>query len=255
MSQQDDKHKTNNNIEHFAIIPDGNRRWARKRGLPPYEGHKRAVKTLENILPVFKEYNIPYVTIWAFSTENWKRPKEEIEVLFNLITQFTKTYKNKLNKHNIRVKIIGRRDRFSKNLLDAIQEIETITKNNTAYTLIIPLDYGGQDEIRRAFLKLLTKIKAKKLSIDEAINNLLDTSTALNFIDSLMDTYNIPYPDIIMRTSGEMRLSGLYSWQNAYAELFFIKKYFPDITPEDIENVIREFNNRDRRFGGNSKTK
>ncbi len=252
------KHLKNNishNIKHFAIIPDGNRRWAKARDLPPYEGHKHAVKTLQNLLPVFKDYNIPYVTIWAFSTENWKRPEKELQVLFNLLKQLTTKIDKHLQKHNIRLKIIGRRDRLSPDVLQAIEQAEKQTQNNTAYTLIIPIDYGGQDEIRRAFVKLLTKIKTKKLTIDSALNQLLSDAKSRDFIDSLTDTYNIPYPDVILRTSGEMRLSGLYSWQNAYAELFFLKKYFPDLTYSDIENIIKEFaTKRDRRFGGNSKT-
>lgn len=242
------------NIHHFAIIPDGNRRWARRRGLPPYEGHRQALKTLENILPVFKEYNIPYVTVWAFSTENWKRPKQEIDILFELITQLSTKSKDKLQKNNIRVRTIGRRDRFPNRLLKAIKDIEDATKNNTAYTLIIPLDYGGQDEIRRAVLKLLTQIKTSKLTLDQAINNLLELEQAVPFITSFMDAPDVPFPDVILRTSGEMRLSGLYSWENAYAELFFIQKFFPDLTPQDIINVINEFNQRDRRFGGDSKS-
>ncbi len=240
-------------IKHFAIIPDGNRRWAKARGLAPYEGHKRAVKTLENILPVFKELNIPVVTIWAFSTENWKRPQIEIKVLFEILKQLASIADKKLNKNGIKLKVIGRRDRFSKDLLDAIQKAEEITKNNRAYTLVIPLDYGGQDEVRRGILKLLNKIKENEIAIDDAISRLENADQAFPFIDSLMDIYGLPYPDVIMRTSGEMRLSGLYIWQNAYAELFFIKKYFPDLTRNDIIGVVKEFMQRDRRFGGNSK--
>jgi len=240
-------------IKHFAIIPDGNRRWARARGLAPYEGHKRAVKTLENILPVFKELNIPVVTIWAFSTENWKRPQIEIKVLFEILKQLASIADKKLNKNGIKLKVIGRRDRFPKDLLKAIQKAEEITKNNKAYTLVVPLDYGGQDEVRRGLLKLLKKIKKNEFTIDGVIKKLEDTDYAFSFIDSFMDIYDLPYPDVIMRTSGEMRLSGLYIWQNAYAELFFIKKYFPDLTRSDILKVVREFMQRDRRFGGNSK--
>jgi len=220
---------------HVAIIPDGNRRWAKERGLPTFEGHQKGFESLINIGKKTRELGIKILTVWAFSTENWKRSKEEISYLMNLYEIMLDKYLAEALKEKIRIIHLGRKDRINKTLKNKIVNIEKKTKNFTQYYLCIGLDYGGRDEIIRA----ISKIKYQKSKINE------------NNLNQLLDTKDLPYPnpDLIIRTSGEQRLSGFLLWQSQYSELMFVKKYLPDFGPGDFEECINFFVKRQRRFG------
>jgi len=216
---------------HIAIIPDGNRRWAKEKGLPTFEGHKKGFEALINIGKKTRELGIKILTVWAFSTENWKRSKEEISYLMNLYEIMLDKYLTEALREKIRIIHLGRKDRINKTLKNKIINIEEKTKNFTQYYLCIGLDYGGRDEIVRAIKK------SSNLSED-------------NF-NQFLDTKDLPYPnpDLIIRTGGEKRLSGFLLWQCQYSELVFIDKYLPDFNNDDFEKIINDFSKRQRRFG------
>lgn len=216
---------------HVAIIPDGNRRWAKERGLPTFEGHRKGFQALINIGKKARELGIKILTVWAFSTENWKRSSEEVSYLMNLYEMMLEKYLKEALKEKIRIIHLGRKDRINKTLKNKIINIEEKTKNFTRYYLCIGLDYGGRDEIVRAIKK------SSNLSED-------------NF-NQFLDTKDLPYPnpDLIIRTGGEQRLSGFLLWQSQYSELIFVDKYLPDYSIDDFENNIIEFSKRQRKFG------
>lgn len=220
---------------HIAIIPDGNRRWAKEHNLPLFEGHRRGAQTTISLARKVRELGIPVLTFWAFSTENWSREKDEVKSIFGL-HHILKEYVKEAMKDNVRIVHLGRKDRIPQDLLNAITDAEEKTKNNKDYYLNIALDYGGHDEILRAIQKLT----------HEELANLTPETFASN-----LDTGILPYPnpDIVIRTGGEMRTSGFMPWQSSYTEYFFVNKYFPDLSQEDIEQVVQEFSNRQRRFG------
>jgi len=224
-------------ILHIGIIPDGNRRWAREKNLAIWKGHSRALESskLKSLIDISKKYNIKYLTFWGFSTENWKRSFEEKEYLFKLFEKAIEDFSIFFNKEDIKFRHIGRKDRFPKKLLYKIQNLEKQTKNNKSFNFSVCLDYGGRDEIIRAVNKIINSGIKK---VNEEV------------FKSFLDTRELPYLDIIIRTSGEKRLSGFFPFQGAYAELFFVKKYFPDFSEKDFEKIIKDFNKRDRRFGG-----
>lgn len=224
---------------HVAFIVDGNRRWAKSKGLPSLEGHRRGIGNLEKIFDVCKELGIKYATAWVFSTENWTRSKDEVTYLFNLFREHVEKYREKFVKEQTRFVHLGRKDRMSADIVEKITSLEEETKNFTERTVCIAMDYGGHDEIIRAVNKL---IDDGKEVTDENISNYLDTA-------------NIPNPDLIIRTSGELRLSGFMSWQSAYSEYYFPKVPFPDFTREEFLIALQDFSKRDRRFGGDSKNK
>jgi undecaprenyl diphosphate synthase len=228
----------NNNIPvHIAIIPDGNRRWAKEKGLPTLEGHRRGAENFEKLIDTTREIGIKYFTGWAFSTENWKRSEEENKYLFNLLREFFKKYEKKFLKEEIKFKHIGRKDRIPEDVADILRELEEKTKDFEGFTVIIALDYGGHDELLRAIKNLE--------------DNGLEVTT--ENIEKNLDTKDLPPPDLIIRTSGEQRLSGFMSWQSAYSEYFFPKEFFPDFGPEQLKQAIKDFSSRERRFGGDSK--
>jgi len=218
---------------HVAIIPDGNRRWAKEHGFPSLEGHRRGFDVAVKIGKKIRSLGIHTMTMWAFSTENWNRTKEEVSYLMKLYETFIEKNLKQALKEKIRIIHLGRKDRISKKLLERIQNSEEKTKNFKDYILNIALDYGGRDEIIRA----IGKIQNSNLSEE-------------NF-SQFLDTENQPYPnpDLIIRTSGEQRTSGLMIWQAAYAEYIFLKKHFPDIKDKDIEMAVEEYSQRQRRFG------
>ena len=223
---------------HIAIIPDGNRRWAREHGLPTLEGHRRGFETGVEIARYIRNLGVHTLTVWAFSTENWSRKKEEVSYLMRLYEKMLDKFLSEALKDSVRIIHLGRKDRIPKSLLKKIESVEQKTRDNTKYILNIALDYGGRDEVLRAI---------KKLN-DERITN--DQLTEMAF-DNYLDTAGQPYPnpDLIIRTSGEMRVSGLMIWQAAYAELYFLKKHFPELTEKDIDAALIEFTKRQRRFG------
>lgn len=230
----------NNNtapITHIAIIPDGNRRWAKSKGLPTLEGHRRGAENFEKLLYTTRSLGIKYCSWWAFSTENWKRTEEENKYLFGLAREYAKNYKKKFLNEKTRFIHIGRKDRIPADIVEVLNEIEDETKEFTGFTVLIGLDYGGHDEL----IRTIKKLEAYNLEITE------------ENISRNLDTKDVPPPDLIIRTSGEQRLSGFMSWQCAYSEFYFPTTYFPDFGPEELKKAVEDFAKRDRRFGGDSK--
>lgn len=224
---------------HIAIIPDGNRRWAKEKGLPTLEGHRRGVENAEKLIYKARELGVEVISGWLFSTENWKRSADETGYLFGLAKEFAKKYHQKFIDAKIRFKHIGRKDRIPRDIAEILNEMEETTKENTSFTVMVAMDYGGHDELIRAIKKL-----------NESGQEVTEEN-----IEANLDTAGFPAPDLIIRTSGEQRLSGFMSWQNAYSEFYFPQMYFPDFGPEQLEQALLEFSQRDRRFGGNSNKK
>jgi len=218
-------------IKHIAIIPDGNRRWAKQKGLPTIEGHRRGFNQITDLVREARVLNIKIFTIWAFSTENWKRSQMEIDYLMNLYLKMIDLHFKEAFKNETRIIHIGRKDRINEHLRKKIEEAENKTKIFSKYYLVIALDYGGQDELLRAFQKV------GNLTFDN--------------INQFLDTKNLPFPepDLVIRTSGESRTSGFMIWQSAYSELIFSEKFFPDFTKDDLRLAISEYQKRKRRFG------
>lgn len=227
-----------NSIRHIAIICDGNGRWANERGLSRSDGHAAGEKTLTDICKDISSLNIPYLTIYGFSTENWSRPEQEVVALIKLFTEYLKHYCDLAETCNYRFRIIGSHKNLKKELLVAINDLEQKTAINTGLNIQIAFNYGGRDEIVRACEKLLTQTE-----IEENVNLIA------NF-ESYLDTKDIPDPDIIIRTGGQQRLSNFLLWQCAYSELFFIKKYWPDFSRKDLEEILVEYSQRIRKYGG-----
>ncbi|MCH8945373.1 MAG: di-trans,poly-cis-decaprenylcistransferase [Nanoarchaeota archaeon] len=222
--------------KHVAIIPDGNRRWAKEKGLIATVGHEKSAG-YENILSLFseaKKLNIKYLSVWGFSTENWKRSKLEVKTIFDLIFDLVKKLKKDSHSNKIRFRFIGRRDRLPRNLLEELKLLEIETKDYKEFNIQLCLDYGGKDEIIRAVNKIL---KDKKEIVTEKI------------FEKYLDTFEIPDLDLIIRTSGEKRISGFMPFQSTYSELYFAEKNFPDFKKEDLREAVNEFSKRKRRFG------
>lgn len=236
----------NNKIPtHIAIILDGNGRWAKKRGLPRNFGH---LKGCDNVEPVCKEaYNlgVKYVTMYAFSTENWKRPRSEVNELMKLLAKYMKDAMKLSVKNNMRVRIIGDKLGLSDELNRLITELENISENFTGLQLQIAVNYGGRDDIRRAFKNILLLADNEKKSYKELAESITEDMISRN-----LDTADIPDPDLMIRTSGEQRLSNYLIWQLAYAEYYFTDTLWPDFGKKDLEEAIEFYSSRDRRFGG-----
>lgn len=228
------------NPKHVAIIMDGNRRWAARRGLGPVDGHRQAAeKTLLPLVEKAIELGIPYITFWAFSTENQKRDKEEIAGLFDIFRKGLREDIEDLQKKKVRVNILGEINWFPKDIARMAKKAAERTRKNNTITVSFALNYGGRDEILRAIKKLAQK--------GEDFRNLTEEK-----FSAYLDTANIPDPDLIVRTGGEKRLSGFLPWQATYAELYFTKVLFPDFTPSRFEEAILDFQGRNRRFGAGS---
>jgi len=225
---------------HLAIIPDGNRRWARARNLPAFEGHRRGFDITPEIARACRDFGIHTLTIWAFSTENWDRSRQEIAFLMKKYEDFVDQHLKEAKKEGVRIFHLGRKDRIPESLLERLNNAEKETQNNSKYILNIALDYGGKDEILRATLKMFTQNPESK-TLDEEIYK------------KYLDTNDQPYPevDLVIRSSGEQRFSGLMSWQAAYAEFFWLTDHFPEFTPEKLKEIILDYSRRRRRFGGN----
>ena len=226
---------------HVALILDGNGRWAKKRGLPRTMGHKEGCKTVEKTVEVAARLGIQYLTVYGFSTENWKRSAEEVGALMQLFRFYMVRLLKIASENNVRVKMIGDRRRFDQDIIDGIGRLERETKDNTGLTFVIAVNYGGRDEILRAAAKLAADIKAGKL--DEA--QLSEETFA-----SYLDTAGMPDPDLLIRTSGEIRLSNYLLWQMAYTEIYVTDTLWPDFDQEELEKAILQYNKRERRFGG-----
>lgn len=222
--------------QHIAIIPDGNRRWAKRQGLSETAGHKASAKAerVESFIAACKDVEVRCLTIWAFSTENWSRSDAEKEELFSLLRTFFPDLSEVAKRHDARIRWLGRRDRVPEDICAALESLEQETSSNDRFLFQLGLDYGGRDEIVR--------------SVNAAVR--AGNEVDMDSFGELLDTAELPDPDIIVRTGGERRLSGLMPYQAAYAELFFTETFFPDFTADDLRSVVQEFNRRQRRFGG-----
>lgn len=265
-----------NTLNHLAIIMDGNGRWAQNRALPRTDGHKEGANAVREITKWCAKNHIQYLTLYAFSTENWQRPKKEVDFLMKLLAKYLKNEERTYSENNIRFKAIGDVSAFSQKLRDLIAHLESKTAQNTALTQILALNYGAKDEIARAIMKM---IDSRKLWRESATPSLRDSrseskqstndsheSKAKSTLDSpkhshesktdilaefesALDTANIPPVDLLVRTGGEMRLSNFLLYQCAYAELYFSKTLFPDFKVAELERIIADFKSRHRRFG------
>lgn len=227
--------------KHIAIILDGNGRWAKKRLLPRNIGHRKGAYTLRDIAVECNKLKIAYLTVYCFSTENWKRPQAEVNYLMTAPLRYYKKYKEKIFSSSIRMKVIGRRDRFSKEFLDMIVELEDRTKDHTGLTLTLCVDYGSQNEITTAVKKIAAEVKEGILAPDE-----ITEQTITNHLF----TKDYPPLDLMIRTSGEYRISNYLLWQMAYSELYFTNVLWPDFTPEELKKALQNFQGRNRRYGG-----
>jgi undecaprenyl diphosphate synthase len=227
--------------EHVAIIMDGNGRWAKKRGLPRTIGHNKGVEVVRETVKVAGEAGVKFLTLFAFSSENWSRPESEIDALLGLLRRFIRRDLADLHRENVRIRIIGDRDNLRGDILPLLLEAEETTRQNTAMTLVIAFNYGARDEIARAVAKIARDVAAGLVDPD-AID--------AEMIGRRLDTAGIPDPDLIIRTSGEERLSNFLLWQAAYSELVFLPGYWPDFDRQQFEEALRIFASRDRRFGG-----
>lgn len=225
---------------HIAIILDGNGRWAKKRGMPRSFGHVKGCENLEDICEVAKELGVKYLTVYAFSTENWKRSKEEVDGLMKLFRNYLKKCIKISQKNNMRVKVIGDITAFDSDIQESIEKLEDFSKDFTDLHFQIALNYGSRDEITRAVNRMLEDQKAGKL----------ETPVSEDTISDYLDTAGIPDPDLMIRTSGEQRLSNYLLWQLAYSEFYFTDVPWPAFTKEELIKAIEEYNHRHRRFGG-----
>ncbi|NLM10499.1 MAG: isoprenyl transferase [Clostridiaceae bacterium] len=237
------RHKTIDLIkipEHVAIIVDGNGRWAEKRGLPRSAGHREGAKTVKKTIELAYDLGIRYLTFFAFSSENWSRPKEEVDELMKLYLDYLKSAENENSDRNVRVKIIGSRQGLTRELIDQIDKIEKNTINNDKMTLIIALNYGGRQDILQAVKKIVDDVEAGVLDKD---------SITEDEVRKRLYTEDIPDPDLLIRTSGEMRISNFLIWQCSYTEFYFSEVLWPDFKGKHFEEAILEYQRRNRRFG------
>ncbi len=227
--------------KHIAIIMDGNRRWAREHNLDPKQGHKEGAKTLENIVRYANKIGLKYITVYAFSTENWKRSEEEVGALMLLLQRYLDDYSKRADTENIKVKILGDISVLSSGMQKSIINCMERTKNNTGITFNIALNYGGRNEILSSVRKIASEVKKGNLNIEDITEQTISNN---------LYTEGQPDPDLLIRTSGELRLSNFLLWQLAYTEFLFIDKHWPDFEEKDLDNAIEEFQKRNRKFGG-----
>ena len=231
----------NNNLpRHIAIIMDGNRRWAKKRMLPVKLGHKEGAETLKKDVRYANKLGIEYVTVYAFSTENWKREQEEVDALMSLLETYLDDFAKEADTENIVIRVLGRRKELSERLLQKIDQTVERTKNNTGTIFSIALNYGGRDEIVTAIKNIAEDVKDNKVDIDSITEEL---------VSDYMYTKNMPDPDLMIRTSGELRTSNFLPWQLVYSEFLFLDKYWPDFSEKDIDEAVEVYRKRNRKFG------
>lgn len=227
--------------QHVAIILDGNGRWAKAKGMPRNYGHAQGSKNVEKICEEAWRMGIKYLTVYAFSTENWNRPKEEVNALMKLLRNYMKTCLKTAAKNDMKVRVIGDITKLDEDIQKRILELEEATKNNGGLNFQIAINYGSRDEITRAARTLAEDIKEGKL-MPEEVNEAC--------IERYLDTHDIPDPDLLIRTSGEQRLSNYLLWQLAYTEFYFTDVPWPDFSKQELEKAIEQYNRRDRRYGG-----
>lgn len=226
---------------HVGVIMDGNGRWATSRNLPRFEGHRRGVEALRRCVRAAREIGIRYLTIYSFSSENWSRPAQEVSELMGLLKRFVRHDLAELHANNVRVRIIGERASLSREIAGLLEEAENLTKDNGGLTLVIAFNYGARQEIAAAAARLAAQVAAGELKPEDV---------TVERIGENLDTAGIPDPDLIVRTSGEQRLSNFLLWQAAYAEFVFLPIYWPEFDEAALLGALEEFARRDRRFGG-----
>ena len=227
--------------EHIGVIMDGNGRWAKKRGLPRSAGHSAGADALKKIVTEANKLGIKYITVYAFSTENWKRPKEEVDYLMSLLLDYLRNAEKTLAGEDVVIRAIGSRKELSQEIRDQIVKTEEFTKNNKGIVMNIALNYGGREEITNAVKNICKEVQEDKIKIED-IND--------KMFSQYLYTENQPDVDLLIRTSGEQRLSNFMLWQVSYAEMWFTHKLWPDFKPADLHRAIIDFQNRGRRFGG-----
>jgi undecaprenyl diphosphate synthase len=228
---------------HVAIIMDGNGRWARARGLPRVAGHRRGAESVRRTITAAAELGIRYLTLFGFSSENWKRPVAEVDDLMGLLRHYLRGEIADLHKNGVRLRVIGDRTKLAPDIVTLIDNAETMTRDNKGLTLIVALSYGSRAELAAAARAIAQSVRDGRLSVD-AIDEAL--------VERFLTTAGIPDPDLLIRTSGEKRLSNFLLWQSAYTELVFVDTLWPDFTKQDLEDAIREFQRRERRYGASS---
>ena len=228
------------NLHHLAIIMDGNRRWAHSHGLEVLKGHHKGADTLETISRAALDQKIKWLTVFAFSSENWQRPATEVKGLMSLMKRFILTRSKELIDNNIRLRIIGRRDRFSDDFQDAIDDVEKSSAMNTGLNLTVALDYGGRQDLTAAVAQIAYQVESGLLKANQVNDDLLK---------SCLSTRALPPVDLLIRTGGEQRISNFLLWDLSYTELHFSDRYWPDFTAQDLAMAISDFTKRERRFG------
>ena len=226
---------------HVAIILDGNGRWAKKRLLPRNAGHIQGSKNVEKVCSAAWDMGINYLTVYAFSTENWKRPKSEVDALMKLLHSYLKDCIKTSTKNNMKVRVIGDVSKLSEDLQARIREVEKVSAANTGLNFTVALNYGGRDEIIRSIKKLASDVADGSVKLDD-----IDEAC----FEGYLDTYGLPDPDLMIRTSGEQRLSNYLLWQLAYSEFYFTDVLWPDFGKKDLEAAVEWYNSKERRFGG-----
>jgi len=227
--------------QHVAIIMDGNGRWAREHSLPRIAGHREGAKTAQEIVDAARSFGIKVLTLYTFSTENWKRPKKEVDALFKILEDYLDKENEKFNENNIRFSVIGRIEELPRSVREKLRKVMGSTMNNTGLVLNLALNYGGRPEIIDAVKKVSKDVKSGKLDAD---------SIDENIFSGYLYTAGLPDPDLLIRTSGEFRLSNFLLWQVSYSEIYVAKKMWPDFKKEDFKKAIDEYRARDRRYGG-----
>ncbi len=227
--------------EHIAVIMDGNRRWAKSKNLPIALGHKQGAETLEKITRYANKIGLKYLTVYAFSTENWKRAEEEVSALMTLFQTYINRYSKIADSENIKITFIGDLDGFTPKMKNGFLDCEERTKNNTGVNLNIAINYGGRDELVKAVRKISNKVKSGEINVEDIDEEMISKN---------LYTSKIPDPDLLIRTSGEMRTSNFLPWQLVYSEFLFVNKNWPDFNEEDFDNAIKEYQKRTRKFGG-----
>jgi len=226
---------------HIGVIMDGNGRWAKMRGLPRSAGHQAGADTLKKIVTECNNMGIKYITVYAFSTENWKRPKEEVDFLMNLLLNYLRDAERTLAGENVVIRAIGSRSELSQEIQEQIIKTENFTKNNTGIIMNIAVNYGGREELVTAAKEICSKVSRGEIKIDDIDQTMISDN---------IYTKNQPDPDFIIRTSNEQRLSNFMIWQASYSEFYFTKTLWPDFSVDDLRRAIIEFQNRNRRYGG-----